>query len=374
MATIRRIEAFAHSSPIDPPRVAGSGPQREFAHIVVRVTDSDGAVGYGECVPIPAAIAMLEAVSRQLLGTDPLAREYQVSRVRTWFNHPFPVSALSIALDDLIARRLDISVATLYGGPFRHRVQPYGASYGSLPGKTLESWIDEAEGLIARGFPAMKLRLGVLPVADECRALEALRARLPASLALMADGNGGFNTTTAREMGRCAQEVGLLWFEEPLPLEGYVGYPELAQELTIPLAGGELSLTRPATFELLSRRAVDIIQPDPVACGGVGETIFVGALARLFGRLCVPHTSGGAIGVAAGIHALACLPDQSLLGQNQLLFLEYPALVDPVQRAIAPNLLEPKDGWIEVPTAPGLGIDIDDDAVERLASQRMVVE
>ena len=374
MAVIRRVEAFHHTSLIDPPRVAGSGPQRQFAHIVVRVTDSDGAAGYGECVPIPGAMSMLESLGRELLGVDPLAREHVIGRLRRWFSSSFPVSALSIAVDDLVARRLGVPIAALYGGPFRTRVQPYGASYGSVPGRTLETWIEEAAGLIARGFSAMKLRLGVLPATDECRALLELRARVPASLALMGDGNGGFNTTTAREMGRCAQEAGLLWFEEPLPMEGYVGYPELAADLEIPLAGGELSQSRPAAFELLARRGVDIIQPDPVICGGIGETIFIGALAKLFGRLCVPHSSGGAIGVAASLQALACMADQSLLGQNQLLYLEYPALIDPVQREIAPGLLEPTDGWIDVPTTPGLGIEIDGAAVERLATDRMVVE
>ena len=374
MTAIRRIEAFYHSSPVEPPRMAGSGATRALAHIVVRVTDDDGGVGYGECPPIPATMAMIEAIGRELIGLDPLAREYQMSRFRWRFNSTFAVSALSIALDDLVARRLGVSIATLYGGPFRSRVQAYAASYGSLPDRTLKSWIEEGEALAERGFLAMKLRLGVLPVADECRALEQLRARLPDTMALLGDGNGGFNRTSAREMGRCAGELGLLWFEEPLPIEDYVGYPELAADLTIPLAGGELSQTRPATLDLLATGAVDIIQPDPVNCGGIGEVIFTGALARLFGRLCVPHTSGGAIGVAAAVQALACLPDQSQRGVNELQLLEYPALVDPIQRAIAPALLEPTAGWVEIPTSPGLGIEIDGAAVEREASERIVVE
>ena len=169
-------------------------------------------------------------------------------------------------------------------------------------------------------------------------------------------------------MGRCAEEVGLIWFEEPiLPLEGYVGYPELAAELAVPLAGGELSMSRPAAFTLLERRGVDIIQPDPLICGGIGETIFIGALARQFGRICVPHTSGSAIGVAAGMHAIACLPDQSLLGQNDSCTSNTRRCVNPVQRAIAPNLLEPVDGWITLPSGPGLGLEIDGSAVEWLA-------
>lgn len=374
MAVIKRVEAFQHSSPMDPPRFAGSGPQHAFGHFVVRITDSDGAVGYGEGVPLPAVMTGIQVMARELIGLDPLAREAIVFRLRPWYASPFAVAALSIALDDLVARRLGISVASLYGGPFRTRVQPYGASYGSIEGRTLESWVEEAEGLIERGFPAMKLRLGVLPVKEEMAALRELRRRLPETLALLADGNGGFNRTTAREMGRCAADVGLVWFEEPLPPgDGYVGYPELAADLDVPLAGGELALSRPAAFSLLERHGVDIIQPDPVNCGGIGETIFIGLLAREFGRVCVPHTSGGAIGVAAGMHALACLPDQSVLGQNDVLYLEYPALVDPVQAAIAPNLLEPVDGWVSLPSGPGLGLDIDGAAVERLATERLSV-
>src|SRR5436190_13617580 len=288
MAVISRFEAFFHSTPVEPALWSGSGPTRTMDHIVLRVTDSDDAVGYGECDAIPGAMAILAALGERLLGLDPLAREVHLAGLRRQLVTGFPISAFSIALDDLVARRLGVTIAALYGGPFRTRVQPYAASYGSIQGRTLESWVDVADALAGRGFAAMKLRLGVLPVGEECRALEDLRKRAPASLQFMADGNGGFNRTTSREMGRCAQDVGLLWFEEPLPPHnGYVGYPELAEDLAIPLAGGELSDSRAMAFDLLSRRGVDIIQPDPLICGGIGETIFIGALARLFGRLCV---------------------------------------------------------------------------------------
>ena len=145
MAVIQRIEAFHYTSPIDPPRFAGSGPQHAFAHIAVRLTDSDGVVGYGEGVPIAAAMHMLEAMARELVGVDPMAREAITSRLRWWLTSPFAVSAMSIALDDLVARRLGISVASLYGGPYRTRVEPYAASYGSIEGRTLE-FVDRRGG------------------------------------------------------------------------------------------------------------------------------------------------------------------------------------------------------------------------------------
>ena len=156
-------------------------------------------------------------------------------------------------------------------------------------------------------------------------------------------------------------------------MEGYVGYAELAAELTIPLAGGELTETRPAALALLAAGAVDIVQPEPVTCGGIGEVLFIASLARLHARLCIPHTDGPQIGVAAGLQALACLPDQTLSDRNELLLLEYPALVDPVQMEIVRSPLVPVDGFVAVPLTAGLGIEIDDAALERLAVEHFVV-
>src|SRR5207244_4038950 len=182
MAVISRFEAFFHSTPVEPALWSGSGATRAMDHIVLRVTDSDGAIGYGECDAIPGAMAILAALGRRLLGLDPLARDAHLAGLRRQLVTGFPISAFSIALDDLVARRLGITIAALYGGPFRTRVQPYAASYGSLEGKTLESWVDEAEALAGRGFAAMKLRLGVLPVAEACPARGERGQRAPASL------------------------------------------------------------------------------------------------------------------------------------------------------------------------------------------------
>jgi D-galactarolactone cycloisomerase len=373
MSRIERVEAFLHRAPIDPPLVAGSGPQEMFEHIVVRITDSDGGVGYGECDATAGAMAILETLAHDLLGLDPLKRGRHLADLRRRNVSGFQISGISIALDDLVARSLRVPISALHGGPVRDRVRAYAASYGSLPGRTLESWLAEAAEVVARGFAALKLRLGVLPTPEECDALAELRERIPASLALMADGNGGFDPTTAREMGRCAEALGLLWFEEPLPPQGYRGYTELAADLDVWLAGGELSDSPDAAFELMARRAVDVVQPDPVICGGIGETIFIAGVARLMGLMCVPHTSGGAIGVAAGLQALACIPDAPSSAQHVPIYLEYPSLTNPVQAAIAPGRPVPIEGWVEVPPTPGLGIEIDAAAVEDLAVTRFSV-
>jgi D-galactarolactone cycloisomerase len=373
MSRIQRIEGFRVHSTIDPPRAFSYGIQTDSEQIVLRITDSDGAVGYGECTPIPGARGMLEALGQGLVGRDPFERDRLTARMRSWFASPFAISAFSIALDDLVARRLGVPIHVLYGGPWRTTVVPYAASYGSVPGRELESWVEEAEALHGRGFTAMKLRLGVEPAEAEADNVAELRTMISDELDLLGDGNGGFNPTTARAMGQVLGELGFIWFEEPLPMEGHVGYPELAADLDIPLAGGELLQTRPDTLRFLQRRSVDIVQPDPVICGGIGEVLFTAALARLHGVLCVPHTSGGQIGVAAALQALAAMPDQTLSDRNTTLYLEYPALRHEAQATIVPAGLEPVDGVIAVPDGPGLGIEIDGAALERIAVERFTI-
>jgi len=374
---IERVEGFLLTTPFDPPtpRAFSAGTQNAFSHVVLRITDADGMVGYGEGVPFPGAMATLAALAPRLIGADPTERDRIPHRLRQTLTSGFAISAISIALDDLVGRRLGVPVSTLYGGRWHHRVQPYAASYGSdvsLP--TADAWIAEADALAARGFHAMKIRLGVLEQPDECRAAAELRRHAPESLALIGDGNGGFNATTARAMGRCLQELGFKWFEEPLPpFEGYAGYPELAHDLEIPIAGGELNQSRQEALALLASGGVDVIQPDPVTAGGIGEVIAIGGLAALFRRICVPHTSGGQIGLAAGLQALACLREQTVSARNHLLYLEYPALIDAGQYELVATPIEPVDGWIDMPTGPGLGIEIDDAALERLAVERFSV-
>src|SRR4051794_25515881 len=214
MSRIERVEGFTLTSPIDPPRAFSAGVQTSFNHIVVRITDSDGVRGYGECVPIPGANGALEALGQALLGEDPMYRERHVGRMQRWWSNAFAVSAISIALDDLVARRLGIPVHQLYGGAYRDRVRPYAASYGSIVGRQGESWIEEANALYERGFRAMKLRLGAEPAGVEAANAEALRTQIPPDMDLLGDGNGGFGPTNAREMGHALEELGFVWFEE----------------------------------------------------------------------------------------------------------------------------------------------------------------
>lgn len=366
---ITRLEAFAVSHPLSPHQRGAAGLETAYRHLFVKLTDDDGVTGWGETDLLPGIGAHLEAIAPLVLGQDPMSPRPILARLRTAWAQPFAVSALSIAIDDLRARRLGIPVAALHGGPVRSRVRAYAASYGYVEGMDpFESLIQECDGLVEQGFTAIKLRGGVHPVSVEIGLIERLRARLPRRVDLMVDANAGLTMPFAIELGRALHALGALWLEEPLPQEDYAGYPRLAAELDIALAGGELSISRGMALDLLGRASFDIIQPDPVICGGIGEALFIADLARVHGIHAVFHTPGGAIGTAAGLQATACLAEPTRSPASSEVLLEYSVGGNPWRTELVADPIVPVDGWVDVRSTPGLGVTVDEPYLRRRAT------
>ena len=366
-----------HLSPRTGPSIAYSS---EHAYVLVRLHDADGTVGWGETYRTPGTLATIEAICQAVTGHDASLRD--LLREARWVGGGlsgggFAPSAVSVALEDLRARQLGISVSELYGGPMRDRVRPYAASGGYTEGEDpAVTWPKELERVLEAGYTAMKLRVGRDSIDHEEPLLRALRDEAPAGFELMADGNAAYSFPDAIRMGRILGDLGFRWYEEPMQQRGgYVGYDRLTAALDIAIAGGEGSLSRIDALRLLSRNAVDVIQPDPVICGGVGDAVAIADIASLHGATTVPHASNNAIGIAASLQIVATLPDATRSPAVPDPLLEYGIDENPNRERV---LVEPPrlvDGWFDVPTGPGLGIEIDQDyvrsaAIEHLRSDR----
>jgi D-galactarolactone cycloisomerase len=188
----------------------------------------------------------------------------------------------------------------------------------------------------------------------------------------MADGNAAYSFPDAIRMGLILQDLGFRWYEEPTQQRGgYVGYDRLTSSLQIAIAGGEGSLSRGDALRLLSRNGVDVIQPDPVICGGVGDAIAIADMATIHGVTTVPHASNNAIGIAASLQIVATLPDATRSPSVPDPLLEYGVDENPNREKL---LLEPPvlaDGWLSVPTGPGLGIEIDEEYLRSAAIEQV---
>ena len=201
-------------------------------------------------------------------------------------------------------------MATLYGGAVRTRVRAYASSEGYVDGRALaDTWIAEAGRATEAGYLGFKLRIGRDAIAAELDAARQLRAAFPEdALDLMADGNAAYTLGDAVRVGDALHDLGFGWFEEPLPTDGYVDYERLRARLPLPLAGGESLQTPRDARATIDRGAFDLIQPDVSICGGIADTIAIGALARLAGIAIHPHACNGAIGLAASLQVLAAAP------------------------------------------------------------------
>lgn len=373
---IERVETFVVSHTLDP----RTGPSIAFssshAYALVKLTDADGRSGWGETYLVPGIPAIFEAVAPDLIGRSAGATRELSTAIRWSAEHPYAASALNIAVEDLRARQLGLSVAQSFGGPVRDRVRVYAAFGGYVEHvDPAETWPGDVERVVAAGFTAMKFRVGRYPVAHEAALLERIRADLHDGIDLMADGNAGYTLPRALEMGHILDSLGFLWFEEPMrQREAYAGYEQMAASLDIALAGGEILQTRSEAIELLARRAVDIVQPEPVICGGVAETLWIAELAATLSIAAMPHTSNNALGIAAALQVLACLPDPTLSPASDQLFLEYGVDDNPHRRGLLQVPPEFVDGWATIPEGPGLGVEIDEDYLRHHAVETRVID
>jgi D-galactarolactone cycloisomerase len=359
-------------APLSRPRGPSILTYHERASLFLKLTTDEGLVGWGETYLLGGAEALIrDTLGPLLLGRSPFElRSLHRELLSASFHNGFAVAAIDIALHDLLGKALGVPVHQLYGGALRSQLPVYA----SMPGYfddcgPEEHWLSETTELIERGFRAMKLRIGRFPPSRELPIIARVRQSLPDGVRLMADANAAYSMTSALRVGSALADIGLDWFEEPLPQQGYHGYPELRQKLRLPLAGGEGLQTRAGFSTLLARNAVDIVQPDVSICGGIAECLFVGELAALSGVACVPHCWAGAITLAATLHVVALLPDASRMPGAEPPLVELDVTENPFRDAISNTSFEPVDGHLPLPTGPGLGIEIDESLVRRYGAQ-----
>jgi D-galactarolactone cycloisomerase len=336
--------------------------------LLVKISTDEGLVGWGETAALGGVRDLIDKqFGPALLGQDP--HRHRALWRQLWgpnFGNGLAVGAVDIALHDLWGKACNLPVAELYGGRLRQHVPVYASAMNYTEGTDPESQYPiEAAAAVRQGFRALKMRLGGLPLARDVAAASAVRQAVGPDVKLMADGNGAYTLSTAVRAGRELEQLGFYWFEEPLPQSPhYAAYEVLTDRLELALAGGEALDSRGTARELICRRAFDIIQPDVSLCGGVGECLFVAEMARLWGMQCNPHCWGGAIVIAATLHVLALLPDPSWARTTETPMLELDTCENPFRDRLLKRPIRIHEGSAEVPTGPGLGIEVDEDVVK----------
>ncbi len=190
-------------------------------------------------------------------------------------------------------------------------------------------------------------------------------ARQSALTPLMIDANHAYDTVAAIELGRRVAALDIGWFEEPVLPEDLAAYRAVKAALPMPIAGGECEFTRLGFRDMFATRALDVVQPDICAAGGISECKKIADMAASFGIRYNPHVWGTGIGIAASLQLIATLPTHTPTSLAPLdPILELDQTEHPIRQAILKTPLTHRSGVVAIPDGPGLGIEIDRHALE----------
>lgn len=370
---IRITDVIAHplSQTLPKPTVTSWGTYSQVSIVLVEVRTDAGIIGVGETLArfSPRAYAeLIETLLKpRLVGQDArnIGALWQSMR-RSLSGRAGgilieAIAGIDIALWDILGKAAGLPVAKLLGGMGRERIDVYAAAV---------NWVEDAEAdkelerYINEGFPRIKVKIAK-PVKEACRRIEHLRKRAGDDIGLCVDANWAYNLDEAIEVGRALAANGYFWFEEPLAPENEQGYEELRKRCDVPLAAGESNFTADQAQRLVANRTLSILQPDVARAGGISETRRMADYAGLHDVAYAPHIGmSGIICETASVHLAAALPNFRVM--------ECECDLSPFKRELAdldPGCLRQRNGTLGVPTRPGLGIEINWDAVKRLCVQ-----
>ena len=341
--------------------------------LLLKMFTDEGLVGYGEPMNYEHWRVVAQAVADMadyLVGKDPLQIEdHWQTLYRSSYSRSMPilVSALSgieMAMWDVMGKALGVPVWKLLGGSVRDRVRVYTGCGG---GPTPEACAEHALQRVSEGFAALKM----VPIARPVRYVDtpktvkeivsrvaAVREAVGDEVDLAVDFHRRLSPAMSVVVLKELEPFRLLFAEEPCHPENNEVLLNISRSTAVPIATGERHLTRWGFREIVEREAAAILQPDIRHAGGILEMKKIAALAETHYLAVAPHNAAGPVGVAASIHAMATVPNFLICeGGRQL------------GQGLFQEPLVFRNGFVELPTAPGLGVDMEDEAIEAIRDE-----
>lgn len=334
--------------------------------LFLKVHTDEGLVGLGEPILEGRAATCAQAVAElepYLVGKDPtrVAHHWQAMYRHAFYRGgPILTSALSgveQALWDLAGKAVGLPVYRLLGGPTRDRIRVYAGAGGSTPEEAARA----ARARVEEGFTAIKTgpaggrpaRIVETPgfVDHVVSTFAAMREAVGREVDIAIDFHGAISPQTAALLIKALEPYQPLFVEEPVQCQNVDVLADLARKTHIPIATGERLFTKWAFREVLERRAASVLQPDLSHAGGILECRLIAGMAEAWYAAIAPHCPLGPIALAACLQLDACVPNFLVqefvtLGQG---YLKQPFVA--------------REGYIDLPTAPGLGIELDEEAL-----------
>jgi len=333
------------------------GAEHPMEVLLVIVETDSGLIGYGESVSYGGLYAVYAAVKKVLV---PMLRGHEVDGIADLWDRMYKatfrlgrrgimisaMSGIDIALWDLLGKELGAPIYRLLGGRAK-RIKGYITGGYYREGKDIRELVEEVKNYVKQGFKTVKIKVGGVELAEDLRRLRAIKEEFGDSLEIAVDANNVYSFNEALRAGREFEKLGVIFFEEPIITDFPDLSAELARTLEIPIAGFETAYTLYEFRELISKRAVDIVQADAAWNGGITEMYRIGVMARAYGLPLIPHYSAGGVGFVASLHVALAMGSP---------MVEYHLRPNKLREGLAGDAIKYENGEFLPPAGPGLGI------------------
>lgn len=357
---ITNVETTTCRVPVEAPLVWAGGTRQSASGIVVRISTSEGIVGIGEC-PGPTLPTIRTIVEQELaqflLGEDPFRVGWLVHRMeefsRNWSRiAAYAISGIEMALLDLKGKALGVGVVELLGGVFREQVPAVGYLFIDDPERNAR----RASEFVAAGFQELKLKVG-RDFSQDHDTLAAIRDAVGYEVPIRIDANMMWSVPTAIRWIRGLERFQLQYVEQPVPDFDLAGLAQVRRSVGVPIAADEACTDLRSALELLRADACDVLVVYPSEAGGLTRARQIAALASAAGKWCVIG-SWAELGVATAANVHLAASSES-----------FPFSIDthyPLQQDdVLVHRLDLSAGIVDVPAGPGLGVELDPEALDR---------
>jgi L-alanine-DL-glutamate epimerase-like enolase superfamily enzyme len=317
----------------------------------------DAYMSHGTCYGLREVVTGADPFDYEQIWNDMWARTYYYGRTGPVMH---VMSGIDMALWDIMGKATGKPVHKLLGGSYADKVRAYASA---LMPENKESVKKMVESYVSQGFTAIKLGWGPLgyDVHFDIEMIKTARQAAGDHVEIMIDIGKRYRLKSALYVAKALEQLNIYWLEEPLPAEDYTGYRNLAASTTMRIATGEEESGRLAFSRLINETHVDVIQPDISRCGGLTEAKKIATMIADQNLLCVPHAFKTGVLVAASLQFIASIPHAP--------FLEFSVTESAIRKELLVNPFKQKDGYVDVPQIPGLGIELNMEIIKKYGTQ-----
>jgi L-alanine-DL-glutamate epimerase-like enolase superfamily enzyme len=361
---IDNVEVFLVSTAVKSGIADSTRKVESIGYVIVRVNTDDGLTGIGITYHEVGGEAIRQLIKKDLanriIGKSPFETEaiwediFNFMRGVARKGLAFcALSAIDIALWDLKGKILKMPLYKLLGGN-KSRIPLYAS--GGWTSYSKSQLLEELQSMISNGYKTVKLKVGVnegKSPEEDIERVRWIRKELGPEIGIMLDANNAYQSATAIRVAHGLDDCNIYLFEEPVLADDLEGLARVRSSIKIPVATGEHEYTKYGMRDLLLNKAVDIVQVDVTRCGGITEWLKIAAMAQAWNVVMAPHCME-----YMHMHLLGAIPNG--------LMLERILTFEPLNEIVFVGQPQPKDGFIEIPDLPGLGLALNEDNIKKL--------